>query len=120
VFHFNKKHLEDSSVPMWVIKTGGKSYYVEHVSCESSWSTKETPDNSHTKGAIKIKHCLLVIDELNNATIRPLTIDDKFRLHNQHKGITRVIVHEQHGHAFRRYLKDLEIKHGPIKGIGGA
>jgi hypothetical protein len=105
---------------MWVLKTHGKSFYVDHVNCEISWSTKETPDNSHTKGSIKIKDCLLTIDEANTATISKLTIFDKIRLRNQRLGITRVIVHEQHGHAFRRYLKDLEIKHGPIKAIGGA
>ena len=59
VFHFNKKHLEDPAIPMWVIKAKGESYYVEHVDCMVNWSTKETPDNSHTKGSIKIKDCLL-------------------------------------------------------------
>lgn len=121
MFHFNKKHLQDPSVPMWILKTGGKSYYVEHVDCQSPWSTKETPDNSHTKGSIKVKDCLLTIDENNQAQIRPLTIDDKFRLHNKQKGITRVIVKEgRDAGDLRRYIKDLEIKHGPIKSIGGA
>jgi len=105
---------------MWIIKTGGKTYYVEHVECNVPWTTKETPNNNHTKGSIKIKNCLLTIGTDNVATLRELTDDDKFRLHNQSAGITRVIVHEQHGHAFRKYLKDLEIKHSPIKGIGGA
>ena len=107
MFHFNKKHLQDSSVPMWILKTGGKSYYVEHVDCQSPWSTKETPDNSHTKGSIKVKDCLLTIDENNQAQIRPLTIDDKFRLHNKQKGITRVIVKEgRDAGDLRRYIKD--------------
>lgn len=105
---------------MWILKTSGKTYYVEHVDCQSPWSTKETPDNNHTKGSIKVKDCLLIIDESNQASIRPLTIDDRFRLHNRQKGITRVIVHERDGHSFRKYLKELELKHGPIKGIGGA
>lgn len=106
---------------MWILKTQGKTYYVEHVSCSSPWSTKETPDNSHTKGSIKVKDCLLIIDESNQATIRPITTEDKFRLHNQQKGITRIIVKEgQDAFAMRRYLKDLEIHHGPIKGVGGA
>ena len=63
VFHFNKKHLEDPSIPMWVLKTKGESYYVNHVDCNMPWSTKETPDNSHTKGSLKVKDCLLVIDD---------------------------------------------------------
>lgn len=63
VFHFNKKHLEDPTVPMWVLKAKGESYYVKHVDCRTPWSTKETPDNNHTKGSIKIKDCSLSIDE---------------------------------------------------------
>ena len=63
MFHFNKKHLEDPAIPMWVLKTKGESYYVHHVDCNMSWSTKETPDNSHTKGSLKVKDCLLVIDD---------------------------------------------------------
>ena len=65
VFHFNKKHLEDPAIPMWVLKTKGESYYVNHVDCNMPWSTKETPDNSHTKGSLKVKDCLLVIDDEN-------------------------------------------------------
>ena len=74
VFHFNKKHLEDSTVPMWVLKTRGETYYVSHVDCSVPWSTKETPDNSHTKGSIKVKNVLLVIDPDNCATIKELKI----------------------------------------------
>lgn len=76
MFHFNKKHLEDSTVPMWVIKTHGVTFYVNHVSADIAWTTKETPDNAHTKGAIKFKRCKLSIDEDNNATITKLGITD--------------------------------------------
>lgn len=57
IFHFNKKHLEDNNIPMWAIKTKGETYYVHHVDMEKSvgFSTKETPDNPHTKGSIKFK-----------------------------------------------------------------
>lgn len=57
VFHFNKKHLQDPNIPMWVIKTKGQSYYVHHVDVDKGvgFSTKETPDNDHTKGSIKFK-----------------------------------------------------------------
>lgn len=44
VFHFNKKHLEDETVPMWVIKTRGKTYYCNHVSANIPWTTKEYPE----------------------------------------------------------------------------
>ena len=69
VFHFNKKHLEDSAVPMWILKAKGITYYVNHVDCQCSWSTKETPDNPATKGAIKIKKAHLKIDDSNCAVI---------------------------------------------------
>ena len=50
IFHFNKKHLEDANIPMWVIKTKGESYYVNHVEVLAGvgFNTKETPDNPHT------------------------------------------------------------------------
>ena len=63
IFHFNKKHLEDSRVPMWVLKTKGVTYYVHHVNVDAGvgFSTKETPDNPHTKGSIKLKGNLEII-----------------------------------------------------------
>lgn len=121
VFHFNKKHIEDSEIPMWVVKTKGKTYYVNHVTCNLPWTTKETPDNSHTKGSIKIKKCLLIINEDNEAEIKELTIIDAIRIRNQEKGIVRVIVKEGPDYwKFQEQLKNLKIKHGPIKSIGGA
>jgi hypothetical protein len=80
VFHFNKKHLEDPSIPMWVLKTQGKTLYVMHVTCECPWTTKETPDNSHTKGSIKVKNTVLVINEKNEAILRLATSQDRDRL----------------------------------------
>lgn len=122
MFHFNKKHLEDQSIPMWVLKTQGETYYVNHVSCQLPWSTKETPDNPHTKGSIKVKDCLLQINDANEAEIKELTIHDKTRLRNEKLGITRVIVSERNfgGSRLRTALKNQNAKHGPIKSIGGA
>ncbi len=68
VFHFNKKHLEDNNIPMWVIKTKGETYYVHHLDVDTGvgFSTKETPNNKHTKGAIKFKGKLrITINEKN-------------------------------------------------------
>ncbi len=50
-------HLQDSNIPMWVIKTKGETYYVNHVDVDSGvgFSTKETPNNPHTKGSLKFK-----------------------------------------------------------------
>lgn len=73
VFHFNKKHLEDPSIPMWVLKTKGETHYVNHVDCNVPWSTKETPDNPHTKGAIRVKNCRLTINDEKNAVIEKNT-----------------------------------------------
>jgi hypothetical protein len=121
VFHFNKGHLTDQTIPMWVLKTKGASYYVHHVDCQMPWSTKETPDNPSTKGSLKIKKCLLTINDLNEATISELTIHDEARLRNKEKGITRIVVKEGQDYwKFKEALTNFKIKHGPIKGIGGA
>lgn len=64
VFHYNKKHNEDSSIPPWVIKHRGKSYYVNHLEILPGvgFSTKETPDNEHTKAALMIRGKLKIIE----------------------------------------------------------
>lgn len=63
VFHFNKASLIDSSVPSWVVKAKGQTYYVKHVTSKAPWSTKETPDNPSTKGSIKFKNVDVIIDD---------------------------------------------------------
>jgi hypothetical protein len=118
VFHFNKGHLADPTIPMWVVKTKGKTYYINHMECDMPWSTKETPDNSKTKGSFKFKDCLLTIDDENCASLRALTDHDKSRLRNAAKGITRVIT--KWGGLMTDALKNMQVKHGPIKTIGGA
>ena len=119
MFHFNKKHLEDPATPMWVLKAAGKTYYVDHVTCQVPWSTKETPSNTHTKGSIKVKNCLVEIDAENAAMIRALDAADQIRLRNQRMGITRVIVRSTDSVTLRTRLRDMEIKHGPIKSVVG-
>lgn len=98
---------------MWVIKTRGESFYVNHVDCQVSWSTKETPNNSHTKGSIKIKRCNLVIDAENCATITDL--DPNETIENEQFSI-RVIT--RFGEKLKELLKNQ--KHSEIKEIGGA
>ncbi len=120
MFHFNKKHLEDQTIPMWVLKTQGKTYYVNHVECSIPWSTKETPDNPHTKGSIKVKDCLLVIDDDNNATLSKLTVHDKIRIHNEAKGITRIVCGWQNKQALEAAIKQSKLQHGPFKKVGGS
>jgi hypothetical protein len=118
VFHFNKKHLEDSTIPMWVLKTHGETFYVDHVECSVPWSTKETPNNSHTKGSIKVREVLLTIDTDNTAVLTKLTVVDKIRLRNQKLGITRIMF--SWGSDMHRALSGNEFKHSPFKNVEGS
>jgi hypothetical protein len=102
---------------MWVVKTHGESFYVNHVTSELKWTTKETPDNERTKGSIKFKECLLTIDPDNNATISNLSVFDKVRLRNQKLGITRIMFYYS---QFETILKEKGIKHTPFKRVHGA
>lgn len=63
VFHFNKKHNEDKTIPQWVIKSKGQTFYVNHLESEVGFTTKETPDNPHTKGALQFRGKLEIIEE---------------------------------------------------------
>ena len=66
VFHFNKKFLEDNTIPMWVVKHKGETYYVHHMDVKVGFSTKETPNNEHTKGSLKIRGKLKIYQENGN------------------------------------------------------
>lgn len=101
---------------MWVVKTKGETYYVNHVDCNVPWSTKETPDNANTKGSIKVKHCKLTIDSDNNASIFGLTEDEKNSI-LENKPPIRVIT--SNGKSLKNALENHNIKHGPIKCEGG-
>ena len=81
--------------------------------------TKETPDNLHTKGSIKVKDCLLVIDEDNNASLSKLTFRDKVRLRNEANGITRIVCSWHKKSQLEAAIKQSKIKHGPFKRVGG-
>lgn len=52
---------------MWVVKCRGDTHYVDHVDVSPGigFSTKETPDNPHTKGSIKFKGRLSIGEENN-------------------------------------------------------
>jgi len=63
VFHFNKAHNQDQSIPPWVVKHKGQSYYVNHINSTVGFSTKETPDSEHTKAAIMFRGKLEIIEE---------------------------------------------------------
>jgi hypothetical protein len=72
VFHFNKKHLQDSIIPMWILKHKGVTHYVDHVDVSEGvgFSTKETPDNPHTKGSLKFKGKLEIALDNNIITAK--------------------------------------------------
>ena len=103
---------------MWVLKFHGETYYVNHVDAKLPWTTKETPDNSHTKGSLKFKNALVTINKQNEATLTELTLIDKFRLRNQRLGITRIMFRPQSD--MHNALLAGEYKHSPFKYIRGA
>lgn len=99
---------------MWVVKTKGESYYVNHVDCTVPWSTKETPNNSHTKGSIKVKNCLLTIDDDNCAAITAATSADILRI--KKKNSIRLIT--SYGSKLKEALTN--IRHAPVKRFFGS
>lgn len=117
VFHFNKKHLEDPTIPMWSLKGGGKTFYVNHVTCSMPWSTKETINNAHTKGSIKVGKSLLTIDDENNADLREPTMKDVIRVTSEKtKNYARIII-EGKKDAVETYMIENEIKYTPMKTV---
>jgi hypothetical protein len=117
-FHFNKKHLEDPSIPMWVIRAKGKSYYVNHVTANIPWSTKESVDNPHTKGSIKFKDVHLKITDDNCAELCSLTGPIAARLRAKEQGYTRILITWKN--KVVDFLHDHAIKFTPFKRISGS
>lgn len=101
---------------MWVLKSHGVTFYVNHVSAEIPWSTKETPDNPSTKGSLKFKQCKLTIDADNNATLSKLTLLDRLLPHPTNAK-TRIIT--DNGGTFHQALKLDELAHSTIKYVVG-
>lgn len=118
VFHFNKKHLEDSTIPMWVLKTQGRSFYVQHVNANVAWSTKETSSNPSTKGSIKFKNCKLVINDENEATLTHLTKEDKERLKKSNGPYARLLIDSNLG-GIKKYMDNQGIEYSKIIKISG-
>ena len=112
-FSFNKRSLEDSTVPPWALKTGGKTYYVAHVDCEIPWSTKETPTSAHTKGSIKIKRALVTIDNENCARITSLNKEAAARVSKNQE--QRVLIAWTNWKLTKSLLQGLV--HGPVLSV---
>jgi hypothetical protein len=100
---------------MWVVKSHGVTFYVNHVTAEIPWTTKETPDNPSTKGSIKFKRCKLIIDDDNCATLSKLGILDKNLPHP--RLIFRIIFHNDG--EVHRALKAKEFEHTKFKDVLG-
>ena len=100
---------------MWVVKSHGVTFYVNHVTAEIPWSTKETPDNPSTKGSIKFKQCKLSIDRDNNATLSKLRLLDR-KL--PHPYVANRIITGSRSH-FADALRAGEYQHSEIKHVQG-
>lgn len=98
---------------MWVLKSHGVTFYVNHVDAQVPWSTKETSNNPHTKGSLKFKNCKLIIDDDNCATITHLEESDKFLPHprlihriifNVYGGLHEALKRGEYGHTEFKYI----------------
>lgn len=67
--YFNKKHLQFPLIPMWALRTRGQTFYVNHLDCQTAWSTREKPDDKSTKGMIRIKRGTVHINKQGDALI---------------------------------------------------
>jgi hypothetical protein len=67
VFHYNKAHNQDQTIAPWVIKHKGQSFYINHLDSTVGFSTKETPESEHTKGALMFRGKLKIVEQ-NNET----------------------------------------------------
>lgn len=66
---YNRAHNEFDILPRWVIKTKGKSFYVDHIDANVPWSTRELEDGP-TRGMIRFRKCMLSISKDRVATLR--------------------------------------------------
>lgn len=96
----------------------GQTYYVEHVTASTAWTTKETPSNIRTKGALKFKDCNLRIYEDNTAEITALTEVDIARIRHQSKGLVRIMIPWSLFGKIMETIKFQEMWHGSAKRIG--
>ena len=98
--------------------TKGKTYYVNHVEANIPWTTKETPLNIRTKGALKFKNALLRLED-GSASIDILTEEDKQRL----DALIPLRIAFHYKNELLWLLQHNDIKHGPCKnfksGCGG-
>ena len=68
-FHYNRGANEFAFLPMWVVKTKGKSFYVHHITADCPWTTRETPEGS-TRGMLRFRNCSVSISPEGEAMIK--------------------------------------------------
>ncbi len=68
--HYNKISNEFTFMPMWTVKTQGKSFYVNHIDAQMGFSTRELEAGS-TRGMLRFRNVSLTIDETGTAILTP-------------------------------------------------
>lgn len=119
IFSFNKQSLTDATLPAWILKANGNTYYVNHVNADMQWSTHETINNPHTKGSIKFKNCYCSIGDDNTAYLRPLTDIDRARIKAKDNGYTRILFGSNSSVHVQSFMAEREIKYSPFVVIRG-
>lgn len=66
---FNKASIQYPVLPKWVLKTKGKSFYVDHIDADLPWNTREL-DSGPTLGMIRFRKCQISISADRVATLR--------------------------------------------------
>jgi hypothetical protein len=66
---YNRASNEFSVLPRWVLKTRGKSFYIDHIDATVPWSTREL-DAGPTKGMLRFRKCKVAISKDRIATLR--------------------------------------------------
>jgi hypothetical protein len=67
-FHYNRGSNEFGFLPRWVVKTKGRSFYVDHVTANVPWTTREL-DTGATRGTIRLRKANLQITKDGEAVI---------------------------------------------------
>lgn len=66
--HFNRGSNEFRQLPMWVVKAKGRTFYVNHITSDAPWSTRERPDAS-TRGMLRFRRVRLELTADGEAII---------------------------------------------------
>jgi hypothetical protein len=73
--HFNKKNLEDSRLPPWVVRHRGETYYTYKVEINAKSETKYKDDNPSVRGVIACKGTLKFFGLVQDNTYERIVIE---------------------------------------------